>query len=261
MRWAAVATSSSWEEDTAKPLPIPWTKLGQVIRPKGGNTLVLIAAPGIGKTTFLLNWAAKSSIPTLYLSADTSPQDITAQLGALAAKHDRRLVETRLMDSSTWRREYSRAILQAYPNLILDFSPRPTMPDIMAKGQALTELWGVTPQLIVMDTASNVAMKDMADNAEWQRVWLQAVQVARDLNAVFVFAHHVKQGPARSGRVAPQMSDALWGADQFAEFVVGLHEPEPGVRTLTVRKNRGGPKDVPVKLKADLAFADLRDPD
>lgn len=261
MRWAAVATSSSWEEDTAKPLPIPWEKLANVIRPKGGNTAVIIAAPGIGKTTFLLNWAAKARIPTLYLSADTSAQDITAQLGSLVSGHDRRTVESRLIESTTWRREYAQAIKAAYPNLVLDFSPRPTMLDIRQKGLALTELWGITPQMIVMDTASNVAMKDMSDNAEWQRVWLQAIQLARDLNAVFVFAHHVKQGLARSGRMAPEMSDALWGADQFAEFVLGLHEPTAGTRTLTVRKNRTGPKDVPVKLVADLAHADVRDPE
>ncbi len=256
-----MATSSSWEEETAKPLPIPWDKLGKVIRPRGGNCAVVIAAPGIGKTTFLLNWAAKAQIPTLYLSADTSAQDITAQLGALATGHDRRQVETRLTESTIWRREYAQAILKSYPDLVLDFSPRPTMHDIRQKGLALTELWGVTPQMIVMDTASNVAMKDMSDNAEWQRVWLQAIQLARDLNAVFIFAHHVKQGLARSGRMAPEMSDALWGADQFAEFVMGLHEPEAGVRTLTVRKNRTGPKDVPVRLVADLARADLRDPE
>jgi len=104
-------------------------------------------------------------------------------------------------------------------------------------------------------------MKDMGDNAEWQRVWLMAKQIARELNAVFFFAHHVKTGPARSGRVAPEMSDGLWGSDQFAEFVLGLWTPTAGEVGLMVRKNRTGPKDVPVKLKAELSRADISDPE
>lgn len=261
MRWAAAATQSSWEEEEARPLPIPWTKLSKVMRPKGGNAGVIIAAPGVGKTTLLLNWAAKADIPTLYLSADTAPQDITAQLGSLSTGHERKKVEERLMASPTWRREYGQAVYRAYPNLVLDFSPRPTMRDIRYKALALTELWGVTPRFIVMDTASDVAMSDMGNNAEWQRVWLQAKQIARELNAVFFFAHHVKTGPARSGRTAPEMSDGLWGSDQFAEFVLGLWTPRAGQVGLMVRKNRTGPKDVPVSLEANLSRADISDPE
>lgn len=259
MRWAASATQSAWEENNAREVTIPWEKLASVIKPKGGNAGVLIAAPGQGKTTVLLNWMAQSGMKALYLSADTSPHDVTAQLGAIATGDLRRTVEERLMSSPTWRSGYSQAIYQKYPNLMLDFSSRPTMEEIRHKAVALTELWGVPPEVIVMDTASNVAMKDMADNAEWQRVWLEAIDLARELNAFFLFAHHVKQGPARTGRIAPEMADGLWGCDQFPEFVMGLHTERPGEVTLTVRKNRGGAKDVPVRLRCDFASASVRD--
>lgn len=260
MRWAAAATKAAWEEGHARPVDVPWEKLGKIIRPKGGNCAVVMAAPGVGKTTFMLNWAVRSGMRTLYISSDTSPHDITAQLGALATGHDRSLVEKRLMATATWRQEYAKAIYQQYPNLVLDFSPRPTMGEIQAKGEALCELWGEPPQLIVMDTASNVAMKDMSDNAEWQRVWLQSISVARYLNSFFVFAHHVKQGIARSGRVAPDLNDGLWGCDQFPEFVLALHTERTNEITCTVRKNRGGPKDVPVPLRASLPVASITDP-
>ena len=261
MRWAAAATQSAWEEGNARSVPVPWTKLDQVIRPKGGNCCVVMAAPGVGKTTFMLNWAVRSNAKTLYISSDTSPHDVTAQLGALATRDDRSMVESRLMESRVWREEYAKAIFAKYPNLVLDFAPRPSMGDIRNKAEALTELWGEPPELIVMDTASNVAMKDMSDNAEWQRVWLQSISLARDLNTFFVFAHHVKQGPARSGRVAPDLNDGLWGCDQFPEFVFGLHSPASNELVLTVRKNRGGLKDVPVKMRATLATARIEDPD
>lgn len=261
MRWAATATKSAWEEDSARPVPVPWEKLNSVIKPKGGNIGIVMSAPGVGKTTLLLNWAVHSNMKTLFISSDTSPHDITAQLGALATGHERRLVEQRLMGGHTWRQEYSRAIYDKYPNIVLDFAPRPSMADIRAKAIALTELWGEAPEMIVMDTASNVMMKEMDSNAEWQRVWLQSREIARSLNAFFMFAHHVKQGPARSGRVAPDLNDGLWGCDQFPEFVLGLHAERTDQMTLTVRKNRGGKKDVPVRLDADLARAKVSDPD
>lgn len=260
MRWAAAATQSAWEEGNARPVVVPWTKLGKVIKPKGGNCGVVIAAPGVGKTTFMLNWAVKSGMKTLYISSDTSPHDITAQLGALATGQERRMVEERLNATSTWRREYAKAIYAKYPNLVLDFTPRPSMRDIRNKALALTELWGVPPELIIMDTASNVAMKDMGNNADWQAVWLQAINLARDLNAFFMFAHHVRQGAARSGRIAPELNDGLWGCDQFPEFVMGLHMERSSELTLTVRKNRGGPKDVPVRFSVNFPQAEVGEP-
>lgn len=259
VRWAAVATSSAWEEGNARPVPVPYDKLGKIIRPKGGNTGVIIAAPGQGKTTFMLNWAVKAGMKCLYISSDTSPADVTAQLGALATTDERILVEQRLAASTTWRRGYAQAIFQKYPNLILDFAPRPTMEEIRNKALALVELWGEPPELIVMDTASNVAMSDMANNAEWQRVWLEAINLAREVNSFFLFCHHVKQGPARTGRIAPELNDGLWGCDQFPEFVMGLHTPNVGELTLTVRKNRGGAKDVPVRFNVDFARADINE--
>lgn len=261
MRWAAAAAQSAWEEGNARPIEVPWKKLARVLRPKGGNTGVIIAAPGVGKTTLLLNWVVRSGVKCLYISSDTSPADVTSQLGALATGHVRQTVEERLSESATWRSEYAKAIYAKYPNIVLDFSPRPTIRDIRFKALALTELWGETPEIIVMDTASNVAMADMSNNAEWQRVWLQAISLARELNAFFIFAHHVRQGVARSGRVAPEMNDGLWGSDQYPEFVIGLHSPQAGRLMMTVRKNRTGPKDVPIPLKVSFPLARIDDPD
>ena len=259
MRWASQATQEVWSSESSEVMPIPWPKLASLMRPRGGNCGVVIAAPGVGKTTFLLNWIVKSQGRALYMSADTTPQDLTAQLGALATGEERTAVETKLQSSSTWRQEYGQHISQTFPNLVLDFDPQPSLAGIAARTDALTELWGVPPQFIVMDTASNVRMKDRADNAEWQNVWLTANEIARTFSSFFVFAHHVKQGPSRSGRTAPEMSDGLWGSDTYAEFVLGLHTPRPGMIDATIRKNRTGRKDVRCRFVADLARADIEE--
>lgn len=259
MRWGAHATKDAWSETNASVLPVPFEKLSKIIRPKGGNCGILIAAPSCGKTTFLLNWVVKAGVKVLYISSDTSPHDLTSQLASLATGEKREVVEKRLRTSQTWRSEYAEAISSKYPNIVVDFTPSPSMHRIRMKAIALAEVWGVPPEMIVMDTASNVEMKDMGDNAEWQRVWLESISIARELNSFFMFAHHVKQGPARSGRVAPEMSDGLWGCDQFPEFVFGLHAPMANRVVFTVRKNRGGMRDVPVNFHADFSRSNLEE--
>ena len=260
MRWAAEVTQQSWTPTASGILtPIPFRKMSRIMRPHGGNVGVVIAAPGVGKTTFLLNWAVKSGARTMYLSPDTSPQDLTSQLGALASGSPRKEVEDRLLSSASWRREYGRHIAREFPNLVLDFTASPSMTSIDEKVDALTELWAATPQIVVIDTASNIEMKDSSDNAEWTKVWLSSVEIARKYNLFVVLAHHVKQGAAAGGRVAPQMNDGLWGCDKFAEFVIGLHTPGPKLMAATIRKNRSGPKDVPIQFVTDLSRAEIRE--
>ena len=246
-----------WHATNTKPAPVPFEKLGSIIKPRGGNCGIVIAAPGVGKTTFLLNWMVKGNIRALYLSADTSPHDLTAQLGSLATGETRNQVEKRLAQSKTWRKEYGNHISTRFPNLVLDFSSQPRMGQIESRIGALTELWGQAPEIVVMDTASNVFMEDMGSNAEWQKVWLRAIEIARTFNLFWMFAHHVKVGPARGGRTAPEMNDGLYGSDQFAELVMGLHTPRPHKMDLTVRKNRTGAKDVRVRFDTDFAKADI----
>lgn len=260
MHWASSATHEAWAEDQGADVVVPWERMSKVIRPKGGNCGVVIAAPGVGKTTFLLNWAAMSGMKTLFISSDTTVHDLTEQLGSLATNEMRRKVGERLSGNPEWRKKYAEAIYQRYPNIVVDFSPSPSTHDIREKVAALTDLWGMPPQMIVMDTASNVRMTDMGANAEWQRVWLECISIARDYNSFFVFAHHVKQGPARGGTIAPTAADGLWGADQFPEFVFGLHMPKMNVITCTVVKNRGGPKNVPIEFDVDLARAKFMEP-
>lgn len=258
MKWAATACQTTWEEEGGRHINVPFGKLSKVIRPKGGSTAVVMAGPGVGKTMLLLNWAAMSGMRTLYVSADTSAQDITVQMAALACDHPRSIVEERLASSEQWRADYAVAIFEKFPHMVFDFAQRPSTLDVRNKVAALTELWGSAPEFIVIDTASNIAKKENDSNGEWQRVWLESIAIARDFNSFLLFAHHLRMGLARNGRHAPELTDGLWGSDQFPEFVMGLHSERANEITLTVRKNRSGPKDVPVKFDVDFTKASVR---
>ena len=215
---------------------------------------MLLAAPGVGKTTLALNWAARSGARTLYCSADTDDELMFEQLASLATGHDREQIAGRL-DEGRWHSRYADAVKRRFPNLVLDFDP-PNLDVVGEKVEALTEVWGDTPQLVVLDTATDVERVN-DDPSSWIKNWIEGRTLARFFNTTVMWCHHVKSGPAASGRIAPSQADGLYNADRFSEIVLGLHTPGPDEMTVTVLKNRGGRKDIAFQLAADLAHARL----
>lgn len=258
MEWAATAAQTSWGRSQARELPVPWPSLDRLLTPRGGNTIVVLAAPGVGKTAFALNWAARSGARTLYASADTDRLLMTSQLAALATGDSRTTVEDRMARSTTWRTEYAEAVKSLFPNLVVDFDSAPSIATVVAKSEALTELWGETPELVVLDTASDVA-KDGDEFQGWQKLWLNVREASRYLGCVFMLLHHVSQGPAAGGQSAPKLNDGMYKADQFPEMLLGLHESATNEITVSALKNRGGRKGVAMQLIADHAHGRLDD--
>ena len=214
---------------------------------------MLLAAPGVGKTTVALNWAALSGARTLYCSADTDAELMTEQLASLATGHHRETVAGRMEDNPRWLARYADAIKWKYPHLVMDFEASPNINTVAEKCEALTEVWGETPDLVVIDTASDVN-RDTDDPSGWIRQWIAQRELSRFFNCTVMTCHHVKVGPAANGKVAPSQGDGLFNADRFSEIVLGLHTSGPSEITLTALKNRGGRKDVAFPLTADLEY-------
>lgn len=259
MLWAAGSVNSSWRQGSVRSLPVPWPSLARVIRPRGGQQVMVLSAPGVGKTSLIVNWAALSSALTLYVSADTDQKLMSTQLACLSTGHSRQTVEQRLEHSSVWRTQYAASVREAFPNVVMDFTSSPRIQDLAAKAEALTEVWGDAPQLMVLDTASDV-QKRGEDWTAWQDTWLACREFARFFNCVVMLAHHVKSGPAAGGTTAPQQNDGEYKADKFAEIVIGLHNPAGNEMVATVQKNRGGKSRIPVRLEADHEYASIREP-
>lgn len=258
MLWAATATRRSWTDDRPQRFVLPWPSVAEWVAPMGGQHMMLLSAPGVGKTTFALNAAAYSGAATLFLSMDTDARLVTEQLAALATGEDRATIRRRLA-RPLWQESYARAIRRMFPHLVLDFPTAPEVGDVADRAEAVTEVWGTTPDLIVLDVASNLARQG-DDYGSWQQLWSDIQRLSRVFGSTLLVAHHVKEGPAAGGTVAPSLNDGQYKPHQFAEIVLGLHAPSPAEVTVTVLKNRGGRKDLRFGLVADLAHAQLRDP-
>lgn len=256
MQWAATVVDRAWDEDAVRRLPVPWESVGRVVRPMGGQQIMTIAAPGVGKSTFAVNWAARSGARTLYASADTDERLMTRQLASLATGHHQDYVEARLMQSAQWRLLYGDAVRQSYPNLVFDFERTPSLDRVAARAVAMTEAWGETPELIVLDTASNLSRRS-EDYAAWRELWVGVGDLARYFNSCVMVAHHVKEGAAAGGTQPPSLNDGKYGAHEFCEIVLGLHRSGGAEVTVSVLKNRGGKSQVRIPLAARYEFAAL----
>lgn len=255
MQASSYSLGASWQQALASPLAVPWKTLQKVIQPLPSQVVIVLAAPGVGKSTLAIQWAGLSNARTLYVSADQDPMTTSLQLACLATGHQRELITQRLADE-TWRQAYSQAVQDRFPNLVLTFSSSPTIESVAHRAEALTEVWGVTPELVVIDTGSNV-QKGGSDYAHWQKLWLDCGQLADTFKSVALVAHHLHSGPVSSGQVRPGLNDGQYRPEQFAEIVLALHRASGTQVEVTVLKNRGGRSQVSIPLYANYAYSRL----
>lgn len=193
------------------------------------------------------------------MSADTDSRLLTEQIAAWSTGETRE-VAAKGLQSDDHRSLYLDAMEYHCPDLYVDFAAGPSLAGISDRCIALTEAWGETPQLIVLDTATDI-QKEGDDYSGWKTLWLQLREMSRYFDSTIISAHHVKDGLARDGKMPPRQSDGKYGADEFAEIVLGLHKEGygDGNLSLTVLKNRGGKNDVRVHFQAEYDRATVEE--
>lgn len=259
LQTAGGATQDIWSRGPARVLPMPpsWPYLGTTVRPLGGQVIQVMAAPGVGKTAFALYLALGAKVQTLYFASDTDMRLFTEQMGAYATGDDREEVRRRLENGELG--EVAEAVSQAAPDLFVDPLAGPTLAQVDERIVALTEYWGETPQLVVLDTISDIR-RGGDDYSAWRGLWLDLRAMSRHYDTTIMFAHHLKgNSSGRDGDRAPQLSDGKYGSHEFCEIVLGLHKPRATELVVSVLKNRGGRTGVQFPLVADYSRLELEE--
>ncbi len=145
----------------AQPLPTVWKDLdAKGIKFRRGQVCMVAAAPNAGKSMFALVYAIKSKVPTLFFSADTDIATVMLRATAHVSGHSQQTVENQI----SYNPDAYADNLEDISHIQWVFDSSPNLDDIEDEIKAYIELYGVAPQLIVIDNLMNVAAE--SDN-EW----------------------------------------------------------------------------------------------
>lgn len=254
---------------SGRPVPVPWPALAEYIRPRGQNLMLVLAAGGVGKSAFALEWAYRIGVPAVYVSLDTSLVDHGIRLVSkttgmpidqVSAGHDE--------DPEGWGARVGSQLLDLdSPLRFTDLAN--TAREVGEVVTAETEYWGDTPILTIVDNLQNL-LEQEEGAAEYRRILRDLHRVAKEHDTLVMALHHLRRQPPKRrsdkddddleddpGAKPVHLDDALYEGDKEAQFVLGLWRPQWNRMHVGILKNRMGPASRAGSLWAPL-YCDLK---
>lgn len=250
-----LAQSATVRGSAGEPLPIVWQRLADTGTKLLRGQLALVAAgPGTGKSAFVLTYALKAGVSTMYFSADS---DAYVQLSrSLAILGDMNLTQATDLALSDDYDEITDIVGQV--PIRFSYNPSPTLSHIEKAIVAYDELYGDYPELIVVDNALDVVLDGDDDGTQALddlMAWLH--DLARTTGACVVVLHHVT-GPFNDADKPIPLSGVKGQIGRVPELILTLHKHtnDMGPDTLCVStvKNRGNKADPSGNTFIELDF-------
>lgn len=238
------------------PLPVVFQSLADAgTRFLKGQLCLICAAPGVGKSAFILSYAVKAKVPTLYLSADS---DGFTQLSRMVSILTGQTTEAAMAMVREERLNGAGALVDELPIRFRCDSPIlfSTIEDSL---EAFAQEFGDYPSLVIVDNITNVRAEQ---NAEDPFEGLESLtdelhRIARETGACIVGLHHVT-GPNNTGSAPVSLAGIKEQIGRVPEVVITLHRvsSEFGSDVLNVStvKNRSGKADPSGRSFVGLAF-------
>ena len=232
----------AWRGSTtnATPLPDVWKDLAvKQIKFRRGQVCMVAAAPNAGKSMFALIYAVKAKVPTLFFSADTDIATVMMRAASHLSGHSQLLVEANLNSN----RHYYDKHLDNMSNIQFVFDSSPSLDDIELEIKAYVELFGIPPELIVVDNLMNVVAESDNEWAGLRAIMVEFHDMARKTEACVMVLHHVSEQTEYGKTNFPPHRRAIHGkVSQLPALILTLGF-DPLDKTLKVApvKNRFGP--------------------
>ena len=260
MRWADIYTprqSLYIRGNAGDPLPSVWKTLAQ----KGtvfrrGQFALVCAGPGTGKSAFILAYALRSKVPTLYFSADSDAfTQLTRSVSILSGMPlDEAIRQVRDEDIGDIALE-----LDGIP-IRFNYNAAPTLGTIEDTIEAYDALYEDFPALIVIDNITNVIGgggdgDDPFSGLESLTDYFHTM--ARNTGSMVTALHHV-QGQYNDADKPIPLSGVKGQITRVPELVLTLHRVSEGFGpdslNVSTVKNRGGKSDASGQDYASLEF-------
>ena len=239
-------------ETKATPLPDVWETLKKnQIRFRRGQLCMVAAAPNAGKSMFSLVYAIQAQVPTLFFSADTDVTTVMIRAAAHTSGHSQLTVETNLDSNSKYYDKYFDKI--GHIQWVFDSSP--SLDDIELEVKAYQELYGLPPELIIVDNLMNVAAETDNEWAGLRAIMMELHDLARNTEACVLVLHHVSEATEYGDGTMPPARRAIHGkVSQLPSLILTLGYDVLGkqLRVAAV-KNRFGPNSADGKVNVPLS--------
>jgi replicative DNA helicase len=232
----------AWSNTTTRATPLPqvWTDLDtKQIRFRRGQVCMVAAAPNAGKSMFALVYALRAKVPTLFFSADTDVATVMIRVASAIAGHNQQTVEKNL-DSNP---KYYNKDLAEMSHIDFCFDSSPSLDDIELEVKAYVELFGIAPELIVIDNLMNVVAEHDNEWAGLRQIMMELHDMARKTEACVMVLHHVSEQGEYGDTTTPPARRAIHGkVSQLPSLILTLgYSPSEGTLRVAPVKNRFGP--------------------
>ena len=224
----------------ATPLPDVWVALAnKQIKFRRGQVCMVAAAPNAGKSMFALIYAIKAKVPTLFFSADTDTATVMMRAASHLSGHEQLLVESNLLSN----RHYYDKYLSEMESIQFVFDSSPSLDDIELEIKAYVELFGIPPELIVVDNLMNVVSESDNEWAGLRAIMVEFHDMARKTEACVLVLHHVSEQTEYGKTTEPPARRAIHGkVSQLPALIITLgFDPHNQVLKIAAVKNRFGP--------------------
>jgi len=224
----------------ATPLPDVWIALAnKQIKFRRGQVCMVAAAPNAGKSMFALIYAVKAKVPTLFFSADTDTATVMMRAASHLSGHEQLLVESNLLSN----RHYYDKYLSEMESIQFVFDSSPSLDDIELEIKAYVELFGIPPELIVVDNLMNVVSESDNEWAGLRAIMVEFHDMARKTEACVLVLHHVSEQSEYGKTTEPPARRAIHGkVSQLPALIITLgFDPHNSILKVAAVKNRFGP--------------------
>lgn len=232
------------QRSAGEPLPTVWKRLGERgTKFHRGQLSLVCAAPGVGKSAFILSYAIKARVPTLYFSVDS---DESIQVSRAASIVTGQSMEKSKADFR--KRDMGDATAGIQDTWVQMDYDAVTVDDIQSALRAYDALYEEWPQLIVIDNVSNIQPEptdagEMLSGSDLLMDYFN--KLARNTGAAVIGLHHAT-GEYNTATKPVPLGGVKGQLGRVPSVIVTLHRVRnAGTALLNVStvKNRSGWSD------------------
>ena len=214
--------------------------------PRRGEVIMIAGRPGSQKSGFALWLVTKWGLPTLYLAADMTLNEVSVRLACSQMGLTTSEVHERLRGPSRGRKQVADALASMPIQVANDAI---TWERLDTEIQAYVELWDRYPEIIVVDNLMDVE-EGASDYHAQMEIMQQLVAVARFTGATVLVLHHATDKTDGYSTDPPMRKDIKNGMAEKPQMILGVSLDNYTLDfQVAVLKQRMGPQDPFAKLK------------